>query len=130
MLYPDILDEQYEFQFRPEVSHPYPLIYVFIVRDAETGTIIPFDENTLQWGQYPQVGSDSLNNVDRVLLKDTIYTGVLNIKELVAKSGKQSGLFLLSIHLVEQTDLTILLEREQSEYLYIFENGLKPPSLP
>lgn len=130
-LYPDPLDEAYQFYIQPEADRPYPFIYRFIIRDVDSGKAIPYDETTLHWSQYPSVINPDYTDGERVLSTDNEYSVEINVKRLLEKAGKTGGVFLVSAHIVEQTDPDErLLEREQSQYMIVIDNGLKPPSLP
>jgi|AntRauTorcE11898_2_1112593.scaffolds.fasta_scaffold02646_5 hypothetical protein len=130
-LYPDPLDSAYEFYFKPEADRPYPFFYKFVIRDLDTGSIIDYSDSQCEWAQYPIQSSDDWNDGNRILDDETEYATQIDVERLMERTGKTGGEFLISAHIVNQSDINQkLLEREQSQYLIVINKGLKPPSLP
>ena len=130
-LFPDPLDTAYEFYFKPEADRPYPFFYKFNIRDVNTGQIIRYSEDQLEWAQFPLESDDLWSDGNRLLDDETEYAVQIDVARLMERTGKTGGIFLVSAHIVNQSDINQnLLEREQSQYMIVIDNGLKPPSLP
>jgi hypothetical protein len=121
-LFPDVLDERYLFSWKPESTLAYPFGYRFLIRDVKTGQLVVPSVDKDWWNELQQ-------EVGETLTVDSALTTTINIKAMLEACGKKGGTFLLLAYIYDFGSETMF-EREQSQYLIIIENGLKPPTLP
>jgi len=121
VLFPDVLDRSFVFAFNPETTVSFPVEYRFLIRELETGSLITPDDVDTHWNKIVvEDGSPVDTNSD--------LTSGIDIEILLSRSNRTGGVFLLLAYQYD-TLSDKLLEREQSQYMIIIENGLKSPSL-
>lgn len=128
-LYPDPLDTEFLISLTPEAAISAPDVYVFLVRDWETGELLTPESGNDWLAEYPSSSSPLFLSGTWDLTPDNTIVVPLNIVELLSRSTKKEGYFLLSAHIYDSAE-NVYKEREQSQLIYIFKNGLKPPNLP
>jgi len=121
-LFPDVLDERYLFSWKPESTLAYPLGYRFLIRDVKTGQLVVPSVDIDYWAKFEQ-------EVDGIITPASELSTTINIKAMLEACDKKGGTFLLLAYIYDFGSETMF-EREQSQYLIIIENGLKPPTLP
>jgi len=132
-LFPDVLDTQFVFSFNPESILDYPLGYRFLVRNVDTGELITPDENDLtiqHWNEIlvEEAATPDSGRLVSPLTPESSLSSTIEIPLLLERANKKGGVFLLMAYVYDESSGK-LLEREQSQYMIIIENGLKPPSL-
>lgn len=117
-----MLDSYFRFSLKPESILDYPLGYRFLVRDVDTGELITPDDTKQYWNEI-------LQNEGEQLTPESNLSSTIDIPLLLERANKKGGIFLLMAYVYDFGSLQII-EREQSQYMIIIENGLKPPTLP